>query len=433
MAAKNKKKKKKQFKVPRGMRDVLPEEQKYWDKLFKIAEKRLKFWGFQRIQLPILEETELFSKGTGQGTDVVGKEMFSLTTQGGDNLTLRPEFTPNVVRAYLERGLTKKSQPVKIYYRGPVFRYDRPQAGRYRQFSQVGWEILGNQSSVLDAQTIYLSFKILQEMGLEDFVIQVNSVGCQECRPDYLTLLKDYFKEKKKKLCPDCQSRLKENPLRILDCKRETCSALAQGAPQILDHLCSECHDHFKEVLEFLDELEIPYDLNPYLVRGLDYYTKTAFEIWPSQTEHKGQASLGGGGRYDNLIELLGGKPRPAVGVSLGVERIVNLSQETGVEIPKEPQKDIFLAQIGVLAQRKAILLFEKLIQSGFKVDQKFSCPKLKKQLKIANERNIDIVLILGQKEALEQEIIIRDMKAGSQEVVPQEKLIDKLKEKLNS
>ncbi|MBI2038345.1 MAG: histidine--tRNA ligase, partial [Candidatus Nealsonbacteria bacterium] len=271
--------KKLKFQSPTGMHDILPEEQKYFEKISDVVKDTADFYGFEKIDTPILESAELFLKGVGMSTDIIEKQMFLLRTKGGDTLALRPEGTSPVARAYIEHGMMNLPQPVKLWYLAPFFRYEHPQAGRFRQFWQFGFEILGEFSPALDAQVIQIFYNILKELKLKNLVVQVNSIGDSACRPYYKKILVSYFKTRVNSLCSDCRRRLKENPLRILDCKEEKCQRIVAGSPQIIDHLCEPCHRHFKEVLEFLEEMGLPYHLNPYLVRGLDYYTKTVFEI----------------------------------------------------------------------------------------------------------------------------------------------------------
>ena len=425
------------FQSPKGMKDILPEEQKYWQFVSNIAEPLIQSYGFKKIDTPILEETQLFAKGTGQTTDIVQKEMFSLRTKGGDQLSLRPEFTPNICRAYLEHGMNSLPQPVKLYSFGPVFRYDRPQAGRLRQFNQFSIEAIGSKDPIIDAQIIQLSWKIFEKLGLsKDLNIQINNIGCSKCRPGYIKLLVQYYKNKMRQLCIDCKMRLNKNPLRLLDCKEAVCRRLMADAPQSVDNLCSECHDHFKGVLEYLDELNLPYELNYRLVRGLDYYTKTVFEFFPACNASRSDAcrpepSFGGGGRYDSLIEILGGKETPAVGVALGVERMIMEIEKQKIKIIEQKKPRIFLAQLGTLSKRKAIKLFASLQQEGIKTAESFSHDSLKTQLRIASRLEVDFTLIVGQKEALEESVILRDMSTGVQEVVLINKIIPELKKRL--
>ena len=306
----------------RGMRDILPKEWEYWNYFFEKAERMAKNYGYNRIETPIVEETSLFIHSTGEDTDIVEKEMYKFITKGGDNVSLRPEGTPGIVRAYIENGMSSLPHPVKMYYSGQMFRYERPQAGRYRQFHHFGFEAIGDGFPILDVQIIQLSWKILESLGLGGLSVQINSIGCADCRKSYRKLLIDYYKAKKNKLCQDCKRRFEKNPLRLLDCKEDKCIRIAAFAPQMIDNLCAECHSHFKSVLEYLDEIELPYTLNPHLVRGLDYYTRTVFEIWPEKGEMAG-ITLAGGGRYDGLVEFLGGESVPAIGAAIGIERVI--------------------------------------------------------------------------------------------------------------
>lgn len=419
------------FQAPRGMRDILPDEQIYWQKIEQAVKGLAQAYGFKRLDTPILEETDLFIKTTGLDTDIVEKEMYSLRTKGGDNLSLRPEFTPGMARAYLENGLTNWPQPVKLYTIGPLFRYERPQKGRFRQHHQANFEVIGDQDPIIDAQLIQLFFVLVKELGIKGLTTQINSIGCLECRPAYRKLLVNYYKNKKKELCNNCLRRLKRNPLRLLDCKEKKCSLLKENAPQIIDYLCENCHNHFKHVLEFLDEIEVPCILNPRLVRGLDYYTKTVFEFF-LESEEGSQIALGGGGRYDNLIKSLGGKDTPAVGFGFGIERMINLLKKVKeLKTPLKDQPQVFLVQLGDLGKKKSLKLFEDLRRAGFNVAESFSRDSIKAQLKIADKIEVRFSLILGQKEALDETIIIRDMSSGVQEIVSLEKAVKELKKRL--
>ncbi|PJE69735.1 MAG: histidine--tRNA ligase [Candidatus Staskawiczbacteria bacterium CG10_big_fil_rev_8_21_14_0_10_38_10] len=421
--------KKPKFQSLTGIHDVLPEEQKYFQKIYKTVESIADFYGFEKIDTPLLEETELFSRGVGIDTDIVEKEMYTFRTKGGDLVSLRPEGTAPVVRSYNEHGMYTLPQPVKLWYFGPFFRYERPQAGRFRQFHQFGFEILGEKSPVIDGQIILLSYNILKELHFKNLMIEVNSIGDSECRPYFKKILVSYFRSRKHSLCPDCRRRLKENPLRILDCKEEKCQRIKAGAPQIIDHLCEECHNHFKQVLEYLDDLEIPYALNPYLVRGLDYYTKTVFEIFEDTKEGKEQGALLGGGRYDNLVKLLGGKDVPACGMAAGIERIGNLMRVMNLPSLKPVQPQVFLAQLGVLAKRKSLKLFEDFRKARIRTAESFSKDSLKTQLRTADKLGIRHVLILGQKEALEDIITLRDMKTGAQRILKLKNIVKEIKQ----
>ncbi|MBI2064207.1 MAG: histidine--tRNA ligase, partial [Candidatus Yanofskybacteria bacterium] len=271
----------KTIQAPKGMRDILPEEQRYWRHVLKKAEPLLEFFGFEKIETPILESTELFTRSVGEGTDIVEKEMFTLRTKGGDSLTLRPEGTAPTVRAYIENGMNVRPHPVKLYYAGPFFRHEQPQKGRYRQYYSIGIETIGDGSDAVDAELIFLGHKLLSGLGLGGYNVHINSIGDSNCRPAYVKALKDYYKNRLKKVCSTCKMRFKTNILRMLDCKEEGCKEIAKDAPQMIDYLDDECKRHLKHVLEFLDEAKVPYILNPHLVRGLDYYTRTVFEFLP--------------------------------------------------------------------------------------------------------------------------------------------------------
>jgi len=430
--------KKPKFQSPTGTHDILPEEQRYFQKIQDVTEDIASFYGFQKIETPTLEETELFSRGVGLATDIVQKQMFSLRTKGGDYLTLRPEGTAPVVRAYIEHGMQNLSQPVKLWYLSPFFRYEHPQAGRFRQFWQFGFEVLGDESPVIDAQIIQIFYNILRELKLKNLIIEINSIGDNQCRPYYKKLLVSYFRSREQGLCTDCRRRLRENPLRILDCKEEKCQPIISQAPQLLDHLCEECHRHFKEVLEFLDELELPYQFSPHLVRGLDYYTKTVFEIFIEEKPTMGEATepsiknaLAGGGRYDALSKLLGGRDTPGCGGAAGIERMIALMKTRKITLKKIEEPEIYLAQIGNLAKRKSLRLFEEFRKANIRVAESFSRDSLKAQLKMADRIGAKYTLILGQKEALEGTIIIRDMASGRQETIKLERVVKEMEKKL--
>ena len=423
--------KKPKFHSPTGMHDTLAEDQKYFQKIYDIVKEIASFYNFQKIETPILEETELFSRGIGLSTDVVQKEMFSFKTKGGDVLTLRPEGTAPVVRAYIENGMQNLPQPVKFWYWGPFFRYEKPQLGRYRQFWQFGLEVLGEESSIIDAQIIQIFYNILRELKFKNLIIEVNSIGDSACRPYYKKLLVSYLKGRIDGLCQNCKRRIKENPLRILDCKEEKCQRIVSQSPQTIDHLCEDCHQHFKEVLEFLDECELPYHLNPYLVRGLDYYTRTVFEIYDGDERGRALGALAGGGRYDALVKILGGAETPACGAAGGIERIVSLMKEKAIRFKKEKVSQIFLAQLGNLAKKKSLKLIENFRREGILISESLGRDSLKTQLKIADKIGVKYTLILGQKEALEGMILIRDMTTGQQETVKLEKIIREIKKKL--
>jgi len=415
-----------------GMHDILPEDQVYFKRVQKVVESVANSYTFEKIETPILEYAEVFQKAVGDDTDIVGKEMYTFRTKGGDLVSLRPEGTAPVMRAYLEHGMHNLPQPVKLWYIGPFFRYERPQAGRFRQFHQFGFEAIGEATPSIDSQIIQMSYDVLKELGFKNLTIELNSIGDQECRPYFKKILTNYFKSRRSSLCPDCQRRLKENPLRILDCKEEKCQRVKAGAPQIIDHLCEKCHAHFKEVLEFLEELELPYTLNPYLVRGLDYYTKTVFEIVETSEDGKALGTLSGGGRYDNLAKIMGGRDVAGCGSAAGIERIISLMKTREMSTGKKVEEPkIYLAQLGQLAKRKSMKLFEEFRDAKISVAESFSKDSLKTQLRNANKLNIRWVLIFGQKEALEDFITLRDMDTGVQKEIKLNKVVEEMKAKI--
>jgi histidyl-tRNA synthetase len=433
------KSRKRKFSLVKGFKDILPADQMYWDFVREKFISISKSYGFQRIDLPILEETGLFTRGIGEETDVVSKEMFSFKTLGKEEVSLRPEGTAGAVRAYIEHGMLNKPKPVKFFYLGPMFRYDRPQAGRYRQFYQFGLEAIGIDDPIIDAQLIYLCNQMYNDIGIS-VDIQVNSIGCSKCRKTYIRILKNYLKKYKNKLCSDCKSRYLKNSLRVLDCKEKKCKEVVEEAPQIVDHLCEDCNTHFVKVLEYLEDAEVPYVLNPFIVRGLDYYNRTAFEVFP-KGDFGSQSALAGGGRYDGLVKTLCGTDTPAIGLAIGMERTINKlrekeenpGQKKNKEIVKSTICDIFVAQLGEQARKKALVLFEELRKAGFSVGESLSKSALKSQLESSNRKKAKLSIIIGQKEILDKTILIRDMESGNQEIVPEDQIIKVLKRRLHS
>jgi histidyl-tRNA synthetase len=385
-----------------------------------------------RLDTPLLEYTNLFTRSIGEGTDIVEKEMYSFITRGGDKVSLRPELTAGNCRAYIQHGMNVLSKPVKIFSTGPVYRYDRPQEGRYREHYQVNFDAFGEQDPILDAQIIQIAHRFVQLLGIKSVQIQVNSIGCPVCRKDYIELLINYLESKKNKLCQDCKHRMETNPLRVLDCKEDKCAQVAAAAPQSVDHLCEECRTHFRTLLEYLDELDLPYIINPHLVRGLDYYTKTVFEIWPGEEEGR-KGSLGGGGRYDGLIKMMGGENTPAIGFAVGIERIIIEMKRVQAKPYRQPKPKVFLAQLGNLAKRKSLKLFAELEKNGILVAESFGRGSLKSQLRVADRLGVEITLILGQKETLDGTVIVKNMQTGVQETVAVGKLVDVIKRKLKT
>ena len=413
------------------MHDILPEDQKYWRYIQKKIEALIEYYGFERFSTPILEQAELFTRSVGETTDIIAKEIYTLKTKGGDVLALRPEGTAPTVRAYLENGMHVKPHPVKLYYLDSMFRHDEPQAGRYRQFHQLGLETIGDGSEAVDAELIFLANKLLESIGLDNYNVQINSIGDQNCRPAYIKALRDYFRNRSKNLCANCKVRLKENVLRILDCKEEGCKEAAKEAPQMVDFLDEHCRLHFKHVLEFLDEAKVPYILNPYLARGLDYYTRTVFEFVPDENASS-QSTLIAGGRYDRLIEQLGGSKTPAAGWAMGVERIILAMKEKQVHVPDSgPKPKVFLVQLGEAPKRKALPLFESFRKAGIDAKSSLGRDSIKSQLRIAHRLGVRFALIFGQKEALDSTIILREMDTGVQETILLDRIVDEVKKRL--
>jgi len=425
--------KQRQLQAPKGMRDILPEDQKYLRHILKKSDQILDYYGFEKIDTPMVEPVDLFLRSAGETSDIMEKEIYTLKTKGGDVLALRPEGTAGVVRAYIENGMNVRPHPVKLSYWGPMFRHDQPQHGRYRQFYQLGAETIGDSSEAVDAELIFLGYKLLDMIGLDNYNVHINSLGDSNCRPGYLKALKDYYKNRTKKLCLNCKNRLKTNILRLLDCKEAECVELSKEAPQTVDFLDDECRSHFKHVLEFLDEAKVPYILNPRLVRGLDYYTRTVFEFLPDNEEGS-QTSIIAGGRYDKLVEMLGGSKTPAAGWAMGIDRVVLALKEKNVNVPEGLSKPkVFLVQLGEAAKRKSINLYESFRKAGIEAKSSIGRDSIKSQLRIANRLGVRFALIFGQKEALDGTIILREMDTGVQETIPLEKIVDEVKKRLKA
>lgn len=416
---------------PRGMHDILPGEQPWWDRITKVAHDLADFYSFGKIDTPLLEFADLFKRGVGEETDMVQKEMYLVKTKGGDLLALRPEGTAPVMRAYLEHHMGRASQPQKFYYQGPMFRHESPQLGRFRQFHQIGYEIIGGSNDpIFDAQVILVFDRLLKELKIKNVILKINSIGCRVCRPLYKRQLQNYYRNYEKKLCADCERRLKSNPLRLLDCKQLECKELKGKIPNFLDKLCVTCSNHLKGVLEYLDELGIPYRLDNQLVRGLDYYSKTVFEFF---VEGAGAdvGALPAGGRYDYLAELLGGRLTPAVGGAVGIERLIHVMRAQEVKLPTRAQKKVFFVHVGELAKKKSLTLIEELRQAGISVLEALGRESLTAQLKNADKEGVELALIFGQKELFEETMIIRNLRKSLQETVPLRKLVEEIKKRL--
>jgi histidyl-tRNA synthetase len=414
------------YRAPRGTSDILPEEQVYWRYVEQKAVNICQLYGYERIDSPVFEDTGLFTRSVGAGTDIVEKEMYTFADKGGNKITLRPEGTAPVCRAYLEHGLHNRPQPVKLYYLCAIFRYERPQAGRYRQHFQFGCEAIGDDDPTIDAEVIDLAWQFYLSLGLHHLTLQLNSIGCKQCRPGYLRALKDYYANYSKELCADCKVRLKRNPLRLLDCKKSSCQQVADAAPRSVDHLCPQCQTHFNRLKEYLKLLQIPFAVNHRLVRGLDYYTRTVFEIQPEAAGT--QSTLCGGGRYDDLIEELGGKPTPAIGFAMGIERIILNLKQQAIPIPPLPRPQVFIANIGDEARDEAIKLASRLRQSGVGIIVATGNKSLKAQLRQANNLGVRYAVIIGEEEVKSGTASFRDMTTAEQKTVTASQLVGLLK-----
>jgi histidyl-tRNA synthetase len=413
------------YRAPRGTADILPEEQNYWRYIEQKVAEIAKLYGYERIDAPVFEDTRLFTRSVGENTDIVRKEMYTFADRGGNQLTLRPEGTAPVCRAYLEHGLHNLPQPVKLYYIASIFRYERPQAGRYRQHYQFGFEAIGDGDPALDGEVIDMAWQFLLAVNLQQLSLQINSIGCKKCRPNYVATLKDYYANHARDLCPECKTRLRRNPLRLLDCKNDACQQIAMAAPKSTDYLCPECAEHFSRLKGYLKILGLPYAVNHHLVRGLDYYTRTVFEIQP---EGGGtQSTIIGGGRYDDLIAELGGKPTPAIGFAAGIERIILNLKKQNVAIPPLPKPELFIAYLGDEAKSEAIKLASTLRRAGIGVIEALSDKSLKAQLRQANNLGTRYTVIIGEQEVKTGTVILRDMTSAEQETIPVNELAGRI------
>ncbi len=413
------------YQAPRGTVDILPAEQAYWRYIEQKAAQTCQLYGYERIDTPVFENMNLFSRSIGERTDIVEKEMYSFEDKGGNRITLRPEGTAPVCRAYIENGMHNQPQPVKLYYSASIFRYERPQAGRYRQHHQFGYEVIGDNDPALDAEVIDMAWRFFESLGLRRLKLLLNSIGCRKCRPDYLASLRQYYIGHRDELCPECGVRLEKNTLRLLDCKKPLCQQFAASAPRSADCLCPDCAEHFNLLRKYLQQLELPFSVNHCLVRGLDYYTRTVFEIQP-QTGGA-QSTIGGGGRYDDLIEGLGGKPTPALGFATGIERIILNLKKQQVAIPPIPTPEVFIAQAGDKVKNEAVKLASSLRGAGIGVLQASSSKSLKAQLRQANNFSAHYVIIIGEEEIETGTVILRNMTTAEQETIALTKLQNRL------
>lgn len=396
-------------KAPKGTQDLTPEKTRRWQAAEQVLISEAELNGFGEIRTPAFEHTELFQRGMGDVTDVVEKQMYTFEDKGGRSVTLRPEGTAGAVRAMLENGLYNAGYPVKLYYNIPCYRYEKPQAGRMREFRTFGVEVFGAAEPIADAQLIAMAMSAFKRLGLKDVGLQLNSIGCPECRKEYHNALKEYFSANRDKLCDTCLSRLDRNPMRILDCKNPECRELAAKAPVITDYLCDDCKAHFSRVQEYLTALGIEFELDPGLVRGLDYYTRTVFEF-PSRSLG---FALGGGGRYDGLVEEMGGSPTPGLGFGLGMDRIMLALEEGKVEFPEEVKCEVYIAAMGDKAQVKALELVNELHRCGVPADCDICGRGLKAQMKYAGKTGAKFSMVLGDDELASGRAALKDMSNG--------------------
>lgn len=417
------------YQAPTGTQDILPEDQPYWRYVIARMRHIVEQYGFQEIVVPMFEATSLFARGVGEATDIVEKEMYTFEDRGGHSLTLRPEFTAGVMRAYIQHGMRVRPSPVKLYSVGPAFRYERPQAGRYRQFWQLNVESIGGQDPATDLEIMSLAWHIYADLGFGGLSFQLNSTGCPQCKPGYKQILAAYYQDHLETICDDCKRRLNTNPLRVLDCKQPQCQPVIEAAPHITDHLCTECADHFASLRGYLDDLDRPYTLNHRLVRGLDYYTKTVFEMWAKGIG--AQNAVFGGGRYDGLIELLGGPPTPGVGFASGIERIILTLKQQGIQPPPLPAPQVFIAYRGQAAKRAAIRLLDRLHEADVGAVMGFGDRSLKAQLRQAGRQSMAYTLVLGEDELAAGQVTARDMAQGRQERIAQGEIVAWLKKRL--
>lgn len=410
---------------PRGTADILPGQVEKWQYIEDMVTRICREYGYREIRTPLFEHTELFVRGVGEDTDIVEKEMYTFRDRGDRSITLRPEGTASAVRAYLENKLYAGPQPVKLYYMGPMFRYDRPQAGRYRQFHQFGVEVFGSNNPAVDAEVMAMAMDFYARLGLSDLELHINSVGCPTCRSEVRKKLQEFFQPVLGDFCPNCQSRYKRNPLRILDCKSERCADLSREAPTTVDCLCPDCQEHFNLVQQYMQDLGIPYVLNNRLVRGLDYYTHTAFEIMAPDIG--AQSSVGGGGRYNGLIEACGGPSTPGIGYALGLERIILALENRGIVPDFEAGPQVFLVAIGEQAVKESFTILAGFRGAGIATDMDYQGRSLKAQMKYAGKLGVQYTVIIGEEELQRGCAVVRNMKAGTQQEAPMADLIKEL------
>ena len=399
--------------APKGTNDILPEKSHIWQYIEKEILKICKEYNFKEIRTPVFEHTELFERGVGDTTDVVEKEMYTFEDKGGRSITLRPEGTSSVSRSYIENGLFNTPQPSKLFYNITCYRYEKNQAGRYREFHQFGAEVIGSGSASVDAELMSLAMLLYKRLGLKNLKLNINSIGCPKCRKEYNEKLRQYLKPEYDKLCDTCKSRFEKNPMRILDCKSKVCKEIAKGAPVLLDCICDECREHFNEVKRALSSMGIEYFIDPYIVRGLDYYTKTVFEIIADNKNSN--STICGGGRYDGLVEQLGYSPTPASGFALGIERLILTMEEQGIKFPDEDKTDIFIGSFGENSKMFAQSLAFRLRDMGVKCEIEHLDRSVKAQMKFANKIGAKNAVIIGDNEINEKKVKIKNMETGNE------------------
>lgn len=416
-------------KAPRGTKDVLPYESYKWHYVEDNIREITRLFGYKEIRTPTFEHTELFERGVGETTDVVQKEMYTFDDKGGRSITLKPEGTAGAVRAYIEGGLHSMAQPIKMYYLTPVFRYEKPQTGRLREHHQFGLEVFGAPEASVDAEIIILAMTLFSRLNIKGLELRINSIGCPACRPRYHTVLKEYLAGHLDEMCSNCKQRFERNPLRSLDCKEENCKRIALNAPVILDYLCDECKQHFDELQQYLKAADIPYKVDPMIVRGLDYYTKTVFEIIFSEDES--ELTVCGGGRYDGLVKLCGGPDTPGAGFGMGLERLIMVLEKRKAMIPESDNLKVMFITKGDKARRKAFQLLDSLRREGIPADMDHLDRSMRAQFKYADKTGVPCVCILGEDEIENKQVKIRDMATGQESAISMERLIPYLKDNL--
>ena len=415
--------------APRGTKDVLPQDSYRWQVVEAKMRKAAALAGYREVRTPVFEHTELFARGVGDTTDIVQKEMYTFKDKGDRSLTLKPEGTAGAVRAFLESNLYAEALPCKMYYvNSPIFRYEAPQSGRLREHHQFGLECFGAQDATTDAELILLAYRLVSSLGVKNLAVKINSIGCPNCRPKYHARLKEFLAGRIDELCPTCRTRFERNPLRVLDCKEKHCQELVQNAPSILDLLCDDCADHFAQLQECLQAAGIPYVVDSRIVRGLDYYTKTVFELITQTPE--GNLTVCGGGRYDNLVEELGGPSIPAAGCGMGIERLLMLLDSEGVQLPCPDTLDVFVTYMGQ-AKLAAFRLVEELRAAGIKADMDHCGRSLKAQFKFANKTGAPLTATLGEEELAQGVVKLRDMNTRQERIAPMAEVAEAIHEML--